>query len=104
MAGKKKPRMMPSILTGRSESPQRVNKDPAPATTPSSSARMGDVFEGISAWKGLGSGGGSGAAAASSAQQQQHQKEQDIVCHWTPLRNAEGSVRWVVLILVPVSN
>ncbi|KLU87006.1 hypothetical protein MAPG_06012 [Magnaporthiopsis poae ATCC 64411] len=92
-AGKKKPRI-PSILTGRSESSQQTAEDPG------SSARTGDAFEGMSTWKGLGGGGGS---AASSAQQNQ-QREQDIVCHWTPLRNAEGTVRWVVLILVPVSS
>ncbi|KAL8369742.1 hypothetical protein RB595_000195 [Gaeumannomyces hyphopodioides] len=105
VAGKKKPRVMPSILTGRSESQQQTADD-AGATTPSPSARMGDVFEGLAAWKGLGGGAsGSGSAgAAPSAQPQQHQKEQDIVCHWTPLRNAEGGVRWVVLILAPASG
>ncbi|KAL8362573.1 hypothetical protein RB601_008090 [Gaeumannomyces tritici] len=109
VAGKKKQRMMPSILTGRSESQQQQQAvEDAGAATPSPSARMGDVFEGFAAWKGLGGGGsGSGSGVAvSSAQQQQHhhQKEQDIVCHWTPLRNAEGSVRWVVLILAPASG
>lgn len=70
--------------------------------------RLGNMF----AFRSLGGGGGGKDAAASNVEehgegqgqgQGQQKKGRKLVSHWTALKDAEGKVAWVVLILTPAA-
>lgn len=74
--------------------------------------RLGNMF----AFRGLGGGGGGGKDAASASKveeqggkghpgqgQEQQMKGRRLVSHWTALKDGEGKVAWVVLILTPAT-
>ncbi|KAJ4399998.1 hypothetical protein N0V85_005872 [Neurospora sp. IMI 360204] len=69
--------------------------------------RLGNMF----AFRGLGGGGGGKDASASKVEEQgekgqgqgQQKKGRKLVSHWTALKDAEGKVAWVVLILTPAA-
>ncbi|KAK3491914.1 hypothetical protein B0T13DRAFT_514066 [Neurospora crassa] len=74
--------------------------------------RLGNMF----AFRGLGAGGGGGKHAATASKveehggkghpgqgQEQQTKGRRLISHWTALKDGEGKVAWVVLILTPAT-